>query len=113
MLGDAAHAMLPHLGQGANQAIEDGVALAVLLEGRDRIEVPDVVMQYEELRRARTDVIQAEARKNGLRFDSRYESLEQRDREITNSTAFRKSLYDYDVEKVAIARRSESRCPPV
>ena len=113
LLGDAAHAMLPHLGQGANQAIEDGVALAVLLEGRERIEVADVVMQYEELRRARTDVIQAEARKNGLRFDSRYESLEQRDREIKNSTAFRKSLYDYDVEKVAIARRSEGQCPPV
>ena len=36
LLGDAAHAMLPHLGQGANQAIEDGVALSVLLEGRER-----------------------------------------------------------------------------
>ena len=35
LLGDAAHAMLPHVGQGANQAIEDGVALAVFLEGRD------------------------------------------------------------------------------
>jgi salicylate hydroxylase len=69
-------------------------------------------MQYEELRRVRTDVIQAEARKNGLRFDSRYESLEQRDREIANSTAFRKSLYDYDVEKAAIALRS-AQPPPI
>ena len=31
LLGDAAHAMLPHLGQGANQSIEDGMALATIL----------------------------------------------------------------------------------
>jgi len=109
LLGDAAHAMLPHLGQGANQAIEDGVALSVLLEGRDPTEVPDIVKQYENLRRVRTDVIQAEARRNGLRFDSRYASLEQRDREIANSREFRRSLFDYDVEWAAIAARSESR----
>ena len=63
LLGDAAHAMLPHLGQGANQAIEDGVALAVLLEGRDSAEIPDILPKYERLRRVRTDLIQAEARK--------------------------------------------------
>jgi salicylate hydroxylase len=108
LLGDAAHAMLPHLGQGANQAIEDGVALAVLLEGRDPAEVADILPRYEKLRRVRTDLIQAEARQNGLRFDSRYESLEQRDREIANSAVFRKSLYDYDVEKAAIASLSAS-----
>ena len=55
----------------------------------------------------RTDAIQAEARKNGLRFDSKYESLEQRDREIANSAAFRMSLYDYDVEEAAIAHLNE------
>ena len=31
LLGDAAHPMLPHLGQGANQSIEDGMALAIIL----------------------------------------------------------------------------------
>jgi salicylate hydroxylase len=104
LLGDAAHAMLPHLGQGANQAIEDGVALAVLLEGRASDELPDVLQQYERFRRPRTDVIQAEARKNGLRYDSKYMSLEQRDREIANSGMFRKSLYDFDVENSALAQ---------
>ena len=112
LLGDAAHAMLPHLGQGVNQAIEDGVALSVLLEGQDSTEVPNIVQQYEKLRRARTDVIQAEARKNGQRYDSKYADLEQRDREIANLGAFRKSLFDYDVEKAAIAHLNENQCSP-
>jgi salicylate hydroxylase len=103
LLGDAAHAMLPHLGQGANQAIEDGVALAVFLEGRGSAEVCGVLRQYEAFRRERTDVVQAEARKQGLRLDSRSGSLQQRDQEIARSAEFRKSLYDYDVEKAAIA----------
>jgi salicylate hydroxylase len=100
--------MLPHLGQGANQAIEDGVALAVLLERCDAAEVPARLRLYEAFRRGRTEMIQAEARKNGLRYDSKYESLEQRDREVANSAAFRKSLYDYDVEKSAVAHLGQS-----
>jgi salicylate hydroxylase len=112
LLGDAAHAMLPHLGQGANQAIEDGFALAILLEGRGPDEVPAVLRQHEALRRPRTDIVQAEARKNGLRYDSRYEDLAQRDQEIASSAEFRKWLYDYDVEKAALAIRSEQRRTP-
>jgi salicylate hydroxylase len=108
LLGDAAHAMLPHLGQGANQAIEDGIALAVILENRDPDQVPACLRHYEAFRRERTDMIQAEARKNGLRYDSRSGSLEQRDREIANSAAFRKSLYDYDVEAAAVASLAQN-----
>jgi salicylate hydroxylase len=108
LLGDAAHAMLPHLGQGANQAMEDGVALAVLLEGRNSTEIGDVLRRYETFRKERTDIVQAEARKNGLRYDSRYANLKQRDREIANSAEFRKWLYDYDVEKAAAVYLSKS-----
>lgn len=101
LLGDAAHPMLPHLGQGANQAIEDGVALAVLLSGRSSADVPSALRAYENLRRPRTSMVQAEARRNGMRYDSRYESLEQRDEEIRHSFVLRKNLYDYDIEHEA------------
>ena len=107
LLGDAAHAMLPHLGQGANQAIEDGVALAVLIEGQISADLPHILRHYEQLRRARTDNIQGEARKNGLRYDSQHVDLDQRDREIANLATFRKSLFDYDIEEVATAYRKE------
>jgi salicylate hydroxylase len=99
--GDAAHAMLPHLGQGANQAVEDAVALSIFLEERHSADVPATLKRYEAFRRERTDVVQAEARKNGLRYNSKYESLEQRDREIANSASLRKWMYDYDVAQEA------------
>jgi len=101
LLGDAAHPMLPHLGQGANQAIEDGVALAVLLQGRSAAEAPAALRAYEALRRPRASMVQSESRKNGMRYDSQYSSLEKRDEEIRNIAALRLSLYDYDVERAA------------
>ena len=103
LLGDAAHPMLPHLGQGANQAIEDGTALAVLLQHADQFsDINAILNQYEALRRPRTSMVQTEARQNGRRYDSQYKDLAQRDKEIANSAAFRKSLYDYDIEKEAL-----------
>ncbi len=105
LLGDAAHPMLPHLGQGVNQAIEDAVALGVLLEERRSDEVPAMLQAYESLRLPRTSLVQAEARQNGRRYDSLYESIEQRDEEIRKSAIFRKSLYDYDIEEAARSLR--------
>lgn len=58
LLGDAAHAMLPHQGQGANQAIEDAAVLAPLLAGSDRSETADVLHRYQVLRRPRTRQLQ-------------------------------------------------------
>ncbi len=36
LIGDAAHPMLPHQGQGGAQAIEDAVALGIILSGQDK-----------------------------------------------------------------------------
>ena len=44
LLGDAAHPMLPHLGQGANQSIEDGMALATILSQIDNDAVPAALL---------------------------------------------------------------------
>lgn len=104
LLGDAAHAMLPHLGQGANQSIEDGVALASLLAASDRASVPSALAAYEALRRPRAVKVQLGSRANGRRYDSQYTDLAKRDVEIANAATLRAWLYDYDVEKDLVAR---------
>ena len=48
LLGDAAHASTPNLGQGACQALEDAVTLAHCLSGTSAIE--PALRQYERLR---------------------------------------------------------------
>jgi salicylate hydroxylase len=97
LLGDAAHPMLPHLGQGANQSIEDGMALATILARADRNTAALALLAYERLRRERVAQVQRGARENGLRYDSAYSDLGVRDAEITAHAAFRKRLYDHDV----------------
>jgi len=97
LLGDAAHPMLPHLGQGANQSIEDGMALATILARADRTTVPAALGAYESLRRERVAQVQRGARENGMRYDSLYADLAVRDAEIAAHAAFRRKLYDHDV----------------
>lgn len=108
LLGDAAHPMLPHLGQGANQSVEDGAALAIMLAEADSATAPRALLDYESLRRTRTTQVQEGSRANGNRYDSAYEDLEQRDAEITASREFRLWLYDYDVEAEARAAMSRA-----
>ena len=64
LLGDAAHPMLPHLGQGANQSIEDGMALATILARANQKTVATALLAYEGLRRERVGSIQRGAREN-------------------------------------------------
>jgi 2-polyprenyl-6-methoxyphenol hydroxylase-like FAD-dependent oxidoreductase len=57
VVGDAAHAPAPSSGQGASMAMEDGVALAVALEGAATIE--DGFAAFEAARRFRVEKIVA------------------------------------------------------
>jgi salicylate hydroxylase len=110
LLGDAAHPMLPHLGQGANQSIEDGMALATMLSRADGRTAPAALLAYEKLRRGRVAEVQRGARQNGLRYDSLYADLAVRDAEIAAHAAFRRRLYDHDV--VVEAEAAAARLPP-
>jgi salicylate hydroxylase len=65
VLGDAAHPMLPYLGQGACQAIEDGAVLATAFAAE-----PDdpqaALARYERTRRPRASRVVVAARERGL-----------------------------------------------
>lgn len=65
LLGDAAHPMLPHAGQGSNQAVEDAAALAACLDPND---IAGSLRRYERLRRVRTRQIQLGSRGNAACF---------------------------------------------
>lgn len=58
LIGDAAHGMLPHHGQGANVSIEDAITLAQLLPARPDQDFDRAIVCYEVLRRGRTRIIQ-------------------------------------------------------
>ena len=61
LLGDAAHPLLPHTGQGAAQAIVDAVALGEALS--DGANVADALQTYERERRPKTAVLVAQGRR--------------------------------------------------
>jgi len=58
LLGDAAHQLAPHHGQGANQSIEDAVVLAACLGESGSGPLAESLARYERLRRGRTRKVQ-------------------------------------------------------
>jgi salicylate hydroxylase len=98
LLGDAAHPMLPHLGQGANQSVEDAFALAAVLKDTTPAGAPAALRHYAQVRRRRTDVVQRGSRRNGERYDQVNRTAENRDKEIVETRKLRAWIYDYDVE---------------
>jgi salicylate hydroxylase len=90
--------MLPHLGQGANQAIEDGVALATALARADRTTAPRALLTYESVRRKHTGKVQRGARVNGARYDATASDLSSRDRQLATQPQERAWIWDHDPE---------------
>ena len=88
LLGDAAHAPLPHQGQGAGLAIEDAYALSALLAKGGLKDYGSAFEAFENLRKRRAWMVQAYSRAAGraykfvgdaaTRRDANWSSLPQR-----------------------------------
>ncbi len=63
LLGDAAHAMTPDLGQGACQAFEDAAVLGAVLTGVDADGAGAALARYDALRAPRVAAMQRAARR--------------------------------------------------
>ncbi len=106
LAGDAAHPMLPFMAQGANQAIEDAVSLAVCFERAGWHEVAGSLRRYEELRKRRTAQVHELSRKNARTlhlFDG--DDQERRDEAMGKNSSLlsQQWLYGHDAEAVASA----------
>jgi salicylate hydroxylase len=64
LIGDAAHPMLPFLAQGANQAIEDAVALAACLRDAGSDGIATALAHWEAIREPRTSKVHRISRAN-------------------------------------------------
>lgn len=63
LVGDAAHAMTPNLGQGACQALEDSATLGALV--RTDVDLGAALARYDALRRPRAQLISRRSRQIG------------------------------------------------
>ncbi|HKE88573.1 MAG TPA: NAD(P)/FAD-dependent oxidoreductase [Vicinamibacterales bacterium] len=63
LLGDAAHAIGPHVGQGASLALEDAFVLAKCM--RDIPDAPRAFATFEHLRRDRVEPVVKQSRRTG------------------------------------------------
>lgn len=100
LLGDAAHAMLPHHGQGANQTIEDAITLATLLE---RFSPERALPRYEALRRGRTRAVQRSSwvASEILHLPDGPEA-EARDRELPGISSTLQWIHEHDAATAAV-----------
>lgn len=98
LLGDAAHPMLPYMGQGASSAIEDGVVLGRCFEAAtDPVEA---LALYERARVERCAFLQAESNVGGDRLQA-LDPYYLRDNPPRNEDAL--GIFSYDPTSVELA----------
>jgi len=82
LLGDACHATLPYLAQGAAQAIEDGAVLGGLLEKIEhRHQLADALVIYETIRKSRTTQVVQGSSHLGQKIFHLHDGPRQRERD--------------------------------
>jgi salicylate hydroxylase len=96
LLGDACHAMLPFMAQGAAQAIEDGVTLAACLAIGGTKDVTNALTLYEARRLPRTARVQAASANNKTRFH-----LPDGPEQVARDAEMVKGATDFSVHSVA------------
>ncbi|KAG7531502.1 hypothetical protein FFLO_04300 [Filobasidium floriforme] len=98
LLGDAAHAMLPHQGQGASQAIEDAEAIGALLQNVSPADVPATLEEIFRIRYKRATMTQQQSRLAGLGSASRGtgdEVVKQMEAHAMNQFEFKHFTWQY------------------
>jgi salicylate hydroxylase len=108
LMGDAAHPMVPHVGQGAGQSIEDAITLAVVLEGCTVADIAGRLKLYEALRLGRTSRVQALARGAGKLYRSEHENPSEKAERLREWMAQGQWVFQHDAEKAARDALSKS-----
>jgi salicylate hydroxylase len=113
LLGDAAHAMLPFMAQGAVQSVEDTAVLAKCLGAVDAGGVAAALRRYEAIRKPRASQCQLGSRNNAVMYHMP-DGEEQRRRDANLSAAIyglgsRTWLYAHDVEAAMETMQEEPR----
>lgn len=92
LLGDAAHAVKPFAGQGANMAIEDGQVLSTLLSLiKSKQEISDAVSVYDKVRIPRLEILRNIIELNVKLFGMKEaEERRKRDQELVQSVQERR-----------------------
>ena len=105
LLGDACHAMLPFMAQGAAQGVEDAATLAACMSEIGAQNVAEALRRYETLRLPRTSRVQGLSEANKTRFHLPDGTAQQaRDAEMARGTTDWSLkaiawLYGYDAAK--------------
>ncbi|WP_130802415.1 salicylate 1-monooxygenase [Acinetobacter ihumii] len=109
LMGDAAHAMLPHQGAGAGQGLEDAVILAALFEQESLTipVLPKLSQVYEDLRKPRACQVQRTSRESGEIYElysSDYLSFEQIGEHLIHRFDW---LWQYPIERDIVFAKTQ------
>lgn len=109
LLGDAAHAMIPHAAQGLSQGIEDSVSLARILSYLDESQVASALKRWVALRKPRADLfVQRSINNAALRSLPDGPAQQARDRKIAEMA----SKVSESTEDVVMDMHAEQNSPP-